>query len=298
MADSGALFDYFLQITPEAEKVFDTRYNWTTTFSCTCMRFRTRETRVCERGISISLHNDQPLIHHILREFQPENVNGYKCEESLPKSDDGNPATRHRNFLSLPRLLKITIAGPQTSTGLPPDYHPYDARLILHSPGIPTEIDPVQFVLSNNVLQPPSLELPAHSPTPIIIDDKISRIATSADMEQVAMCARVLLYEQVSPQQCSSVPATCVPANGPDAIVLTLPTPSNPFSCTTRSIAATKPISARVHPPARKITTPKKSPAPRRQCPQQRILSDFLAPGHNLWPLLSPNLTCQLALDH
>jgi hypothetical protein len=118
MADPGALFDYFLRITPEAGKMCDAHFKRTTTFSCACTRFRTRETSVYERGISISLHNDQPPIHHILREFQPENVNGYKCEECLSKSDDGNPATRHRSFLSLPRFLKIATTGPQTSTGL------------------------------------------------------------------------------------------------------------------------------------------------------------------------------------
>ena len=241
-ADPGDLLDYFLSIVPGAGRMCAIDFKWTTIFPCACRAERTRERTVCEREITISVDSEATLIHHILRAFSPEHVYDYRCDQCHDQASAERPAARHRFLLSLPRFLRVTIVAPLTSAALPIDYHRHgplrdyealDLSLLTPQP----QSRHAHYNLRAAIMYSERHHWAyLHGHTPIFVSDDTSRVATPADVQMVALCARILIYERTFP-----------PCNGPTASG-----PGGPVTAIAATAAAPAPT------PTAPVSTPRK----------------------------------------
>jgi hypothetical protein len=96
---------------------------WTTTSPCACRAcLRQKEALKEESGLTITVTNNEPHIHHIHKIFQPE-VSNYRCDYCRRRSSTEHPAICQRSLHSFSRFLKVKITAPLTSAAPPPDYH-------------------------------------------------------------------------------------------------------------------------------------------------------------------------------
>ncbi len=115
------------------------------------------------------------------------------------------PAIRQRFLLSLPLFLKNSIIAPLTSQALPADYHlhgpPRDfEELDLTQLAPQPQRKPARYTLRAALMYSKRHHCTyLHGLFPIFVSDNISRAATPADIQMVARCARILIYEQPSP---------------------------------------------------------------------------------------------------
>jgi hypothetical protein len=221
LADPGDLLEYFLSIVPGTGRMCAMDFKWSTRSSCVCQTAG-KWTLSEERGIAISITSNAPLIHHIRAAFNPEEVYDYRCDLCQTQSSVDRPAIRQRVLLSLPRFLKISIIAPLTSAALPADYHQHGPlrefeELDLTQLAPQPQRKPARYTLRAAIMYSKRHHWTyLHDSLPIFVSDNISRAATPADIQMVARCARILIYERTpSP---ISVP---VPRGLDDSVALT-----------------------------------------------------------------------------
>ena len=169
-------------------------------WSCSC-RLKRGETLECEHGIMTSVNSDDPLSSHILKLFDPVAVCDYHCEQCGWRSSAACPATMQRLLLSFPRFLRVNVISPPTSEGVPADVHqhgPLQAFERLHLSQLIPQLQSAQgqYVLRAAIMYSQAHHWTyLHGQSPIYVSDDISRLATPEDLQEVALCARILLYE-------------------------------------------------------------------------------------------------------
>lgn len=187
-----------------------------TTSPCNCQS-QQRERTECEHGIMIPVNSDDPLSHHILKLLDPAMVCDYHCEQCDWQSTEECPAITQRVLLSLPRFLRVNITSPPTSEGIPEDFHqhgPLQEFERLNLSQLTPQFQPTQgqYVLRAAIMYSQEHHWTyLHGQSPIYVSDDVSRIATPEDMQEVALCARILIYEQnVRSEECAPTP---IPTN-------------------------------------------------------------------------------------
>ena len=214
-ADPGDLLDYFLSIIPGAGRMCAIDFKWTTTFPCACRGGRKRETTGSEQGLTISADSDAPLIQHIFKVFSPERVCGYRCDQCQAQSSVECPAIRRRSLLSLPRFLRVNITAPLASDALPMDFHQHGPLHDYERLNLSRLTPQPRQVQSHYILRAAIMYskrhhwVYLHGETPIFVSDETSRVATPGDIQKVALCARILIYEL------NPAPALVAPAAAP-----------------------------------------------------------------------------------
>ena len=148
----------------------------------------------------------------LLRAFSPDDVCGYRCDQCQAQSSSDRPATRQRLLLSLPRFLRINITASLTSEALPVDFHRHGPLREYETLDL-SQLTPQPLCKRAHYTLRAAIMYSArhhwtylHGPTPIYVSDDTSRIASPQDIQMVALCARILIYEQIFP------PGSCLPA--------------------------------------------------------------------------------------
>jgi hypothetical protein len=203
LSDPGDLLECVISIVPGIAQMCAMDSVWITTPPCSC-RMAKKAVLTEERGLTITVSNQQSFIHHVYKIFQSEQVSYYHCDCCWRNSSADHPAMRQRSLRSLLRFLKISITAPLTSAARPPDYHhhgpPRDYEMLDLS-----ELTPQPRRRSMRyTLRAAIMYSKKHhwaylcSTTPIFVSDHISREATPEDLLMVAHCAQILIYEQDS----------------------------------------------------------------------------------------------------
>jgi hypothetical protein len=202
-ADQGDLLDYVLSILPGAEHMCKMQVKTTTSFSCECRGVWMKENTVSEQGITIQVDSDEPLLHHILKAFSPEHVSDNYCERCLARSTLERPAQVKRLLCSLARFLRINITAPLNSAAQPLNFHQHGLQdydsLNLSQLNSNFQQAQTHYTLREAIMYRERHHwVYLHSQFPIFISDEVSRLASPEDRKMVALCARILLYEQTS----------------------------------------------------------------------------------------------------
>ena len=173
-----------------------------TTHSCKCQHQHTGENTVCEQGVTISVDSDDPLSLHIIKLFSPDSVSDYRCDQCQALTTLDSPAITQRFLLSLPRFLRVNITSPLTAQRLPEDSHkqgPLREFERLNLSQLTPQLQPTQglYVLRAAIMYSQRHHWTyVHGSPSIHVSDELSRIATPGDLQNVALCARILIYEQ------------------------------------------------------------------------------------------------------
>ena len=120
---------------------------------------------------------------------------------------------RRRHLLSFPRFLRVNITAPLTAAGLPEDCHRYGPlREYEHlnlSQLAPRSVRGGHYVLRTAIMYNKRHHWTyIHGQPSVYVSDETSRIATPHDVQMVARCARILIYEQVALTEGNSMPPT------------------------------------------------------------------------------------------
>ena len=225
-ADPSDLLEHLLSIVPEVDHMCAVDSTSRISFPCACSKVPSREKPERDLGISIVVNSGAPLPHHILHYFAQENVD-YQCDSCGLRASDAHPARKQRFLLSLPRFLRITITAPRTVANLPQDHHqhgPLREYESLDLSQLAPHLTPEQgrYTLRAAIMYSRRHHWTyLHGQPSVYISDDVSRVATSDDIQAVATCARVLVYEQDPPLAAS--PASCNSHVGLDASHSTRP---------------------------------------------------------------------------
>ena len=123
-----------------------------------------------------------------------------------------NPAIRRRSLLFYPRFLWVNVTSPLTSGRQPADFHQHGPLREFEQLDLSQLIPGLQPMLGQYVLRAAIMYSHKHhwtyvhgSPS-IYVSDEISRVATSDDLQNVALCARTLIYEQYTDSEQFIIP--------------------------------------------------------------------------------------------
>ena len=238
-ADPSDLLDYFMSIVPGVARMCALESKTTTTITCRCLHQRMGESVVCDHGIVTSVDSQDLLSHHVTKLFSPESVCGFRCDQCQTLSTVESPAIRRRSLLSYPRFLRVNVTSPLSSGRQPANFHQHgplrEFEQLNLSPLIPW-LQPTQgqYVLRAAIMYSHQHHWTyVHGSPPMYISDEISRIATPDDLQNVALCARILIYEQITnPEQFTAPP------------MLRNPTAKRQMETAVRNLASASPAAA------------------------------------------------------
>ena len=120
-------------------------------------------------------------------------------------------ANKTRHPRSFSQTLRVNITSSQAEYALPKDFHQHSLQRFESLELSPSD----HFILVAAVMYSQRHHwVYVHGQYPIIIDDERSRVATPDDLPIVARCARILLYERLSPADSSATALQRKPSNG------------------------------------------------------------------------------------